>query len=91
MSSFAFGSNAPIFPYARQWIHKIVRRYGAVIDRTNLHPHTLRHSFAINSVKNGVDIRRLQQVLGHASIQTTAIYLNFNDRDIQDAYADVPF
>ncbi len=83
--------DTPIFPLSRQWVHKLVRRYGAVIDRRNLHPHSLRHSFAINSVRNGVDIRRLQQVLGHASMNTTARYLLFRDSDLKEAYANVPF
>ncbi|MGZ4847998.1 MAG: tyrosine-type recombinase/integrase [Halobacteriota archaeon] len=54
-------------------------------------PHTFRHSFAINSVRHGVDIRRLQQVLGHTSMNTTAVYLQFNDKDLHDVYASVPF
>jgi integrase/recombinase XerD len=67
----------------------IVKRYGRVIGRPSIHPHTFRHSFAINSVRHGVDIRRLQQVVGHMSINTTAFYLQFNG--LQDVYANVPF
>jgi len=37
-------------------------------------------------VRNGWDIRRLQQVLGHSSMATTAVYLQFNDRDIRELY-----
>ncbi|MGZ4905929.1 MAG: tyrosine-type recombinase/integrase, partial [Halobacteriota archaeon] len=81
----------PIFTIGRQWVHKLIRRYGALIGRPDIHPHTLRHGFAINSIRHGVDIRRLQLALGHASLNTTAIYLNFNDRDMQEAYANVPF
>ena len=33
---------------------------------------------------------RAQQVLGHSSINITAIYLQFNDKDVQEAYANVP-
>ena len=50
-----------------------------------------RHGFVINSVRQGVDLRRLQQVLGHSSINITAIYLQFNDKDVQDVYANMPF
>ena len=57
----------------------------------DVHTHTFRHSFAINSVRHGVDIRRLQQVLGHSNINTTAVYLRFNDQDLQDVYTNVPF
>jgi site-specific recombinase XerD len=47
--------------------------------------------FAINSVRHVVDLRRLQQVLGHTNINRTAVYLQFNDQDLQDVYANVPF
>jgi site-specific recombinase XerD len=51
----------------------------------------LRHGFAINSVRQGVDLKRFRQVLGHFNINTTAVYLKFNDQDLQDVYANVPF
>jgi site-specific recombinase XerD len=83
-------AEAPIFPITQQWVRAIINKYGALIDK-NIHPHTFRHSFAINSVRHGVDIRRLQQVLRPANINTTAIYLKFNDQDLQDVYVNVPF
>ncbi|MFZ0011502.1 MAG: hypothetical protein WAL97_06315 [Halobacteriota archaeon] len=39
----------------------------------------------------GAYVAREQQVLGHSSINITAIYLQFNDKDVQEAYANVPF
>jgi len=67
-----------------------VKRYGAVIGK-DIYSHTFRHSFAINCVRNGCGIRRLQQVLGHRSMATTAVYLQFNDRDIKELYEKTPF
>lgn len=86
----AIPPEASIFPITQQWVRKLINRYAGIIEK-NIHPHTFRHSFAINSVRHGVDIRRLQQVLGHTNINTTAVYLQFNDQNLQDVYANVPF
>jgi integrase/recombinase XerD len=80
----------PIFALKQRQVRNIVKRYGSVIGK-DVHPHTFRHSYAIHCVRNGWDIRRLQQVLGHSSLNVTAVYLQFNDADIKELYDKTPF
>jgi len=66
-------------------------RPGVLRDRKRVTPHLLRHSFARWSLDAGVDVSYLQQQLGHADLNTTAIYLKVRPNHRRAAYERAGF
>ncbi len=55
------------------------------------HPHVLRHTRAIELLRAGVPVTVVQEILGHASLSTTALYLRFSGREIKTILKDRGF
>ncbi len=69
----------------RQMIFIILKDLAAKTHlKKNIGPHTLRHSFATYLLKQGVNLRSIQQLLGHESITTTEIYIHLDKTDLQE-------
>ncbi len=49
------------------------------------HPHTLRHSRAIQLLNSGVNIMQVKTILGHANMMNTLVYLKYSNKDIQES------
>lgn len=76
----------PITPRGLEYIFKNIIKKTKLDLGINLHPHILRHTYATKLLDNGADIRTIQELLGHESINTTQIYTHVSKEKIKKQY-----
>ena len=83
------GTTGPIsvIPMTKSTVQGALRRVVKQLGfKKRISVHTLRHSYATHLLEAGVNIRRIQQYLGHASLNTTMIYLHLTTQGHERAY-----
>lgn len=72
-------------PVSRFYCWQMMRRYArrAGLDEHRVHPHVLRHTYATELLREGFNVREVQQLLRHADIRTTVLYTHVIDVELQ--------
>ncbi len=73
---------------SRQGFWKLIKHYQQEAGiKTDITPHTLRHSFAAHLLENGADLQSIQEMMGHADISSTQVYSRVVNSKIKDVYS----
>jgi site-specific recombinase XerD len=85
-SNFLFTSLDGTKPLNDRWLREMVKRVASQAGvQKDIHPHTLRHTFATGLLRQEKNLFLVSKALGHADLSTTQIYLHVEDEELEEA------
>ncbi len=78
-------ANGRVFIMSARSLYRVITRLARRAGLEGFHPHSLRHYFATRLVERGSAVRVIQELLGHADLSTTAVYLDVVPRHLRNA------
>lgn len=73
-------------PFSYMWLNEHIRAMAQEAGIANVTPHRLRHTLATRLLNSGMEITRIQKLLGHAQVNTTMIYARVHDQTVESDY-----
>jgi integrase/recombinase XerD len=89
ISEYIKGKKGSLFPRPYTYYYKTLRALARKVGHSEVTPHMLRHARAVDLLKKGMPLPFVQQFLGHANINTTAIYLEITGGELGDVLEKV--
>lgn len=78
-----------LFPITARGVQFIIKKRGEEAGFEGIHPHCLRHSFAVHLLKSGMNMYYLQQFMGHRALSSTSHYLHTTSRELFDMHKNI--
>jgi len=78
-----------LFDISNRQVGRIVKKYAPERIEERASPHKLRHSFGVHCIRQGMNLRTLQKILGHSDLATTQVYLDLAGKDVKEDFGKI--
>lgn len=82
-------SKDKLFDISNRQVGRICKKYAPDHLEERVSPHKFRHSFGVHCVKEGMNLRTIQKILGHSDLSTTQVYLDLAGEDVKEDFDKV--